>query len=107
MTTFDKREKAAEDKYAYDEEVHFKAVARRNRHLGMWAAGLMGKSGDEAVAYARSVIAADFEEAGEEDVFRKVRKDFDAAGVAQSDDAIRHMMVTLLAQATEEIRTGQ
>lgn len=105
MTTFDKREDAFEKKYAHDEELRFKASARRNKRLGLWAAGLLGKTGDEAETYAKAVVAADFEEAGEEDVFRKIRTDFDAAGVAQSDHQIRRTMDELMAAAVEQIRT--
>ena len=75
MSTFDERENAFENKYAHDAEMLFKAEARRNKLLGMWAAGLMGKSDEDAAAYAREVIQADFEEAGDEDVYRKVSGD--------------------------------
>ena len=105
MTTFDKREDAFENRFAHDEELKFKAVARRNRQIGLWAAGLLGKSGDAAEAYAEEVVASDFEEAGDEDVFRKLRTDFDAAGVAQSDHQIRRTMADLLATAIEQLRT--
>jgi len=84
MTTFDDRKDKFENKFAHDAELRFKAEARRNKLLGLWAAGLMGKTGDDAEAYAKEVIKADFEEAGDEDVFRKLRKDFDAAGVDQT-----------------------
>ena len=76
MTTFDKREEGFEKKFAHDEELRFKANARRNRLLGAWAAGHLGFSGADADAYAKEVVMADFEEAGDEDVFRKIRKDF-------------------------------
>jgi hypothetical protein len=104
MSTFDKREDAFEKKYAHDEELRFKAEARRNKLLGLWAAEKLGKSGADADAYAREVIAADIEEAGEEDVFRKVRKDFDAAGVTQSDHQIRRTMEELMVKAVAEIK---
>jgi hypothetical protein len=107
MTNFDDRKKTAENKFALDEELRFKAQARRNRLLGQWAAALLGKSGDDAQAYVRAVVAADLEEAGDEDVFRKVRKDFDAAGVTESDDTIRHQMVMLLSQAVTEVKEGR
>ena len=81
MTTFDKRKDGFESKFARDEELRFKATARRNKLLGLWAAEKLGKSGDDAQAYAREVIRSDMQEAGDEDVFRKVRGDFDAAGV--------------------------
>jgi hypothetical protein len=100
MTTFDDRERAFENMFAHDAEMQFKAEARRNRLLGLWAAGLMGKSGAEAEAYAREVITTDFQEAGEEDVFRKLRADLaDRATDAQ----IRDQMRTLLAQAKAQI----
>ena len=103
MTTFDKREDAFEKKFAHDAELQFKAEARRNRLLGLWAAGLLGKSGADADAYANEVIASDFEKAGEEDVFAKVRKDFDAAGVDQSDHQIRRTMAELMRTAMEQV----
>lgn len=106
MTTFDKRQDAFEAKFARDQELRFKAEARRNKLLGLWAAEKLGKSGDEAEAYARSVVAADFEEAGEEDVYRKVRADFDAAGVDQSDHQIRRTMADLMATAIDQIEAG-
>src|SRR5690606_17861150 len=103
MTTFDKRKDAFESKFAHDAELRFKAEARRNKLLGLWAAGLLGKTADDADAYAREVVAADFEEAGDEDVFRKIRQDFDAAGVEQSDHQIRRTMDELLETAVNQI----
>jgi hypothetical protein len=103
MTTFDNRKDAAEKKFAHDAELQFKAGARRNKLLGQWAAGELGLSGAEAEAYAKSVVMADFEEAGDEDVFRKLRKDFDAAKLAVSDHVIRRTMDELMAKAIEEI----
>ena len=103
MTTFDKRKDAFENKFAHDAELKFKAEARRNKLLGLWAAGLLGKTGDAADAYAREVVAADFEEAGHEDVFRKIRGDFDAAGVDQSDHQIRRTMEELKYTAMEQV----
>lgn len=100
MTTFDDRENAFEAKFAHDEEMQFKAVARRNRLLGLWAAELMGISGDEAEAYAKTVVIADFEEAGHEDVVRKVAGDLD--GRATPDD-IRAKMAELLPEAKNQI----
>jgi hypothetical protein len=105
MTTFDKREDAFESKFAHDAELQFRAYARRNKLLGLWAASLLGKTGTDADAYAKEVIAADFEHAGHEDVFRKIRGDFDAAGVTQSDHQIRRTMDELLAKAIEQVRT--
>jgi len=101
--SFDKREKNFESKWAHDEEMRFKVYARRNKLLGLWAAGEMGVSGDAAEAYGKAVVQADFEEAGEEDVFRKIRKDFDAKGVAHSDHVIRRTMADLLEAATDQI----
>ena len=103
MTTFDKREDAFEAKFARDEELRFKAEARRNRMLGHWAAELMGLSGDKAEEYAKSVIMADFEEAGDDDVLRKVRADLEAAKVPQSDAAIRAKMDEFFGQAVEQL----
>ena len=106
MSTFDKREEGFEKKFAHDEELRFKANARRNRLLGMWAAEKLGMSGEEALAYAKEVVMADFEEAGDGDVFRKVRKDLDAKGVAQSDHQIRRTMDELMEKAIAEIRAA-
>ncbi len=103
MTTFDKREEAFEAKFAHDESMRFKATARRNKLLGLWAADLMGLSGADADAYAKEVIKADFEEVGEEDVFRKVRQDFDAKGVERSDHQIVKQMQELMIVAKEQI----
>ncbi|PTW57538.1 hypothetical protein C8N35_11017 [Breoghania corrubedonensis] len=105
MSTFDKREDAFEKRYVHDEEMQFKAMARRNRLLGQWAAEKLGLSGDEAVEYAKSVVRADFEEPGEEDVFRKIRGDFDEAKVEQSDHQIRRTMEELMAEAVAQVRT--
>jgi len=104
MTTFDKREDAFEKKFAHDAELQFRAAARRNKLLGLWAADLLGKTGAEADAYAKEVVAADFERAGDGDVFEKIRRDFDAAGVAQSDHQIRRTMDELMQKAIAEIR---
>ena len=106
MTTFDKREEGFEKKFALDEELKFKASARRNKLLGLWAAEKLGLTGAAADAYSKEVIAADFEEAGDEDVFRKLRKDFDAKGVDQSDHQIRRTMQELLEKAVAQIKAG-
>jgi hypothetical protein len=106
MSSFDQRADGFEKKFAHDEELRFKAAARRNRKLGLWAAEKLGKTGPDADSYAVEVVSADFEEAGDDDVFRKIRKDFDAAGVAQSDHQIRRTMDELMAAAIESIRTG-
>lgn len=103
MSKFDEREKAFESKYARDEEMNFKAMARRNKLLGLWAADLMGIEGDEAKAYAMEVVKADFEEAGEEDVYRKVKGDFDAKGVEMSEHRIRKAMSELLEEAKRQL----
>jgi hypothetical protein len=106
MTSMKDRQDGFEKKFAHDEETRFKATARRNKLLGLWAAGLMGKNGDAAEAYAKEVVKADFAEAGDEDVFRKVRADFDASGVTQSDHQIRRQMEDLMATAVDQIRNG-
>jgi hypothetical protein len=105
MTTFEDREKGFERKFAHDEELKFRATARRNKLLGLWVAEKLGLSGDEAQSYAREVVKADLAEPGEEDVFRKVRGDFDAKGVDQSDHQIRRMMGDLMAEAVHQIET--
>ncbi len=105
-TTFDKREEGFEKKFAHDEELKFKASARRNKMLGMWAAEKMGLSGAQAEAYAKEVVMADFEEPGDDDVFRKIRKDFDAKKVALSDQDIRRAMDELMAQAIAQIKAS-
>ncbi|WP_375204336.1 DUF1476 domain-containing protein [Hyphococcus sp.] len=107
MTTFDDRKDKFENKFAHDAELRFKAEARRNKLLGLWAAELMGKTGDEADAYAKEVIKADFEEAGDEDVFRKLRADFDAAGVNQSDHQIRRHMEEMMTEAVKQLQNGE
>jgi hypothetical protein len=106
MSSMNDREKGFEKKFAMDEELRFKATARRNKMLGLWAAEKLGKTGDEAEAYAKEVIISDIEEAGDHDVFRKVRKDFDDAGVQQSDHQIRRTMDELLAQAIEQVKNS-
>jgi len=106
MSIFDERKKGRDAQYAHEQENEFKAQARRNKLLGLWAAELMGKAGEEAEAYAKEVIVADFEEAGDDDVFRKIRKDFDAAGVEKSDHQIRQKMDELLAEARAQIASS-
>ncbi|HEX2448069.1 MAG TPA: DUF1476 domain-containing protein [Methyloceanibacter sp.] len=103
MSNFEEREKGFERKFALDEELKFKATARRNRLLGLWAAEQMGVTGDAAQAYAREVIKADLAEPGEEDLFRKIRADFDAKGVGQSDHQIRRQMTDLMGVAIRQI----
>ena len=105
MTNFEDREKGFERKFAHDEELKFRATARRNRLLGLWAAEQMGVTGDAAQAYAREVIKADLAEPGEEDLFRKIRADFDAKGVGQSDHQIRRQMAELMGVAISQIES--
>ena len=100
MSTFDNREKAFENKYAHDAEMKFKAEARRNKLLGLWAAELLGKADAEAEAYAREVIKADFEEAGDEDVYRKVAGDL---GDRATEETIRDKMRSLMIDAKEQV----
>ncbi|HWK86585.1 MAG TPA: DUF1476 domain-containing protein [Xanthobacteraceae bacterium] len=107
MTTFDKREEGFEKKFALDEELQFKANARRNKLLGAWAAEKLGLTGADAEAYAKSVVLADFEEAGEDDVFRKVRADLDAKGkTGITDQMLRQTMSELLAKAVAEVKAA-
>lgn len=106
MSTFQKREEGFEKKFAHDEELKFKAMARRNKMLGLWAAEKLGKAGPDAEAYAKSVILADFEEAGDDDVLRKVKGDFDAAGLAIGEQQIRVAMDEMLARAVADLRAN-
>ena len=105
MTTFDKREEGFEKKFALDEEQKFKAEARRNRMLGLWAAEKLGITGDAAAAYAKEVVTADFEEAG--DVLRKVLGDLTAKGIAVTEQTIRAKMNELAAVAVAEVKAGK
>ena len=105
MSDFSDREKGFERKFVLDEELRFKATARRNKLLGLWAAEKLGKSGADAEAYANEVIAVDFEEAGDHDVLRKVKADLEAAGVPQSEHQIRRTMDELMAQAIEQVKS--
>jgi hypothetical protein len=107
MTTFDKREEGFEKKFAVDEEQKFKAMNRRNKMLGLWAAEKLGISGDGAAAYAKEVVASDFDEAGDDDVLRKVEKDFAAKGVKIDAAAIRAKMSELLPLAVAEVKAGK
>ncbi len=106
MTTFNDRKDAFESKFAHDEELRFKAIARRNKLFGLWAASQIGQSGPEAEAYAKSVVLADFQEAGDEDVLRKVQKDLEAGGKNVSPAELRRVMTDLLARAVGEIQAG-
>ncbi len=105
MTTFDEREKAFEEKFKHDQDLLFRIQVRRNKLLGLWVAELIGRSGDEAMAYAKEVIAADFEEPGTADVVRKVRRDIDDAGVELSDHRLEKKMDELLEVAREQVMT--
>ncbi|NQY15064.1 MAG: DUF1476 domain-containing protein [Henriciella sp.] len=103
MSSFDDRERAEEAKFAMDEATEFKVTARRNKLLGLWAADLMNLQGDDAEAYAKTVVLSDLEEPGDDDVFRKVRGDLDKAGVERSDARIRDHMAELLPVAREQV----
>jgi hypothetical protein len=106
MTTFDKREEGFEKKYALDEEQKFRAEARRNKLLGLWVADKLGMSADEANAYAKEVVAADFEEAGHRDVVRKVMGDLTAKGIVMSEAELRAKMDELTALAVMQVKSG-
>ncbi|CAM5768555.1 hypothetical protein LMIY3S_02538 [Labrys miyagiensis] len=106
MTTFDKREEAFEKKFAHDEDLRFKATARRNKLLGLWAAEKLGLSGEEASTYAKSVVMSDFEEAGDHDVVRKVLADFAAANLSMSEPQVREVMNQMLGRAVQEVKSG-
>jgi hypothetical protein len=106
MTTFDKREEGFEKQFAHDEALRFKANARRNKLLGLWAAEKLGLSGGEADAYAKEVVTAALEGTGDNDVFRKIRQDFDAKGIAQSDHQIRRTMDELMAKAVADVKAS-
>ncbi|MFK7868832.1 MAG: DUF1476 domain-containing protein [Roseobacter sp.] len=104
MTTFDDRENAFENKYAHDAEMQFKAEARRNKLLGLWAAELLGKSGSDAEAYAKEVVKSDFEEAGHEDVYRKVSGDL---GDKADEATIRAQMASLMSEAKRQLMANE
>ena len=107
MTTFDDREQGFEKRFALDQEQEFKAMARRNRRLGEWAAGLMGLEGPHVAEYAQAVVRSDFEQPGEDDVLRKVFEDLKGAGVAVTEGEVRMKMAELLAQTREQVKTGK
>jgi len=107
MTLFNEREDAFEKQFAHDQELRFKATARRNKLLGLWVAERLGKAGDEAEAYARSVVQADFQEPGDADVLRKVRQDLDGAGKAVDEAELTAKLQQLMGQAIEEIKAGR
>ena len=104
MTTFDDRENAFENKYAHDADMQFEAEARRNKLLGLWAADLLGKSGADAEGYAKEVIKADFEEAGDEDVYRKVSGDL---GDKADEATIRAQMAALMIEAKRQLMSSE
>lgn len=106
MSEFDERETGQEKKFEMDQALEFKAGARRNKLIGLWAAGLMGLSDEEAQAYAKSVAVADFAEAGDEDVLRKLRTDIAAKGISVSEHELRTRMALLLDEARAQIRSG-
>ena len=107
MTQFNDRERAFESKFAHDEEMKFRMIARRNRLLGEWAARKMGLSEEETVSYAKDVIRADFEEAGDEDVIRKVLGDLTSAGIDTSDAEIRQTLEHKTAEAKRQLIEAQ
>jgi hypothetical protein len=107
MAQFDDRRDSFEKKFAHDEELRFKATARRNKLLGQWVAARLGKTGPEVDEYAKSVVMADFEEAGDGDVIRKVRADLEAGGHAASEAEIRAKLDDLLSVAVTEIQAGR
>ena len=105
-TTFDKREEGFEKKFAHDEELRFKANARRNRMLGQWAAQKLGLSGDAANAYAKEVVMSDFEEGADHDVLKKVHKDLEAKGIAHSEQEIRRVMNDFMEKAIADLKAS-
>ena len=107
MTNFQKREEGFEQQFAHDEALKFKATARRDKLLGLWAAEKLGLAGAAAESYANEIVVADVEATATHDMFGKIRKDFDAKGVAQSDDQIRRVMFELMARAVGEIKAGR
>ena len=103
MTTFDEREKAFEKKFEHDQDLQFKATSRKNKLLGLWAAGLMGKSGADAEAYAKEIVLANFEKPGDNDVLHKLMKDLAAAGKPMEDHTIRKQGERLMAEAKKQV----
>ena len=103
MSTFQERQDLFEKKFARDEELRFKAMARRNKLLGLWAAQKLGKSGPDAEAYAKSVVMADFQEAGDDDVLRKVKADLEAGGASAAEGELRTVMMDLMERAIQEV----
>jgi hypothetical protein len=107
MTTFDKREEGFEKQFAHDEELRFKATARRNKMLGLWAAERLGLNSTEAENYARAVVLAEFEQGGDSAVLAKIRNDLEAKGIAQSEHQIGRVMTELMAKAIVDIKAGR
>lgn len=103
MTNFTDKERAQENKFALDQEKEFKIIARRNKLFGLWAAGLMGYDADKATAYAKEVVLADFEEMGDDDVFRKVQNDLKTAGKTVNEDELKRKMSELLSEAKQQL----
>ena len=106
-TTFDKREEGFEKQFAHDEELKFKAIARRNKMLGLWAAERLGLSGAEAENYARSIVLEEFEPGGDSAVIAKIRKDLEAKGIVQSEHQISRTITELTARAVADIKAGR
>lgn len=106
MASFDDRRDTFERKFAHDEELRFKVTARRNKLFGLWAAQQLGKTGPDAEAYSKAVVVADFQEAGDGDVIRKVRQDFEAAGKTASDAELAAVLSGLMNEAIEQIKAG-
>lgn len=107
MTLFNERQDAFEKQFAHDEQLRFKATARRNKLFGLWVAERLGKSGEEAEAYAKTVVLADFEEAGDADVLRKVKGDLDSAGKPAEETELNAKLLDLMGRAIEEIKAGR
>ena len=107
MPSFDDRRDAIEKQFAHDADLRFKATARRNKLFGLWVAERLGKTGPDAEAYAKSVVLADFEEAGDADVLRKVGRDLDGAGKPVGESELTRTMGELMARAVEEIKAGR
>jgi hypothetical protein len=107
MAGFDERKDAFENRFAHDEELRFKATARRNKLFGLWAAEQLGKSGADAEAYAKTVVLADFEEAGDADVIRKVRQDLEAGGKTVAEAELSRALTNLMGTAIEQIQAGR
>jgi len=107
MTLFNDREDAFEKQFAHDEELRFKATARRNKLFGLWVAERLGKTGEEAEAYAKSVVLADFQEAGDGDILRKVAQDMEGAGQPADEAAFKTKLLELMGRAIEEIKAGR